>query len=273
VNKKTPSELRASASALPPTQEAKLALACLPAAPQPVVLPPQRKITVLICDDHKIVREGLRQLLKSEEDFQVVGEAEDGRQAVRDAAKLLPDVVLIDISMPFLNGLEATRQITNQIPSAKVIILSAHHDDEYVKRAIEAGAVCYLIKASLADDLFRAIREVYLGNSYFSPTIASSVARLLKSSRARSKAEPSLRLSSRQTEILQLIAEGHPNKRIASLLFISHKTVEKHRQTLMDKLDIHEIASLTRYALANGIIERAARSIPGKLASESLVKE
>jgi two-component system, NarL family, nitrate/nitrite response regulator NarL len=221
-----------------------------------------RPITVLLADDHTVVREGLRVLLEAEGDIEVVGEAQTGRQAVRLAAELLPAVVVMDIAMPLLNGLEATRQILKALPATKVIILSAHEDDPYVEQATDLGAAGYLVKQTSALMLSKAIREAHKGNRFFSPSIAR---------RLRSRQENSFRgavgrnkpkaagLTSREVEVLQLVAEGRANKQAAAELGISIKTVEKHRQQLMRKLDIHDTAGLTRYAIAAGIIESGVR--------------
>jgi len=216
-----------------------------------------QKITVILADDHTVVRQGLRALLDAEEDMQVVGEADNGRQAVQIAQRLRPDVVVMDIGMPSLNGLEATRQITKESPGSKVLILSSYSDEEYVQQLTEAGATGYLIKQTASQDLVMAIREVKKGNAFFSPAISK---RLLDHyQQAFVRGEPvkkgRSRLTSREMEVLQLIAEGHANKQIADKLFISIKTVEKHRQQLMDKLEIHDVAGLTRYAIRKGIIE------------------
>ena len=219
-----------------------------------------QKITVLLADDHTVVRQGLRALLVAEEDIDIVGEAETGRQAVQLAKKLLPDVVVMDIAMPLLNGLEATRQITRDVPSSKVIILSSYSDDEYVNQLTEAGAIGYLIKQTAANDLLKAIREAHRGNAYFSPSISKRLLDNYRESflRGTPLKKQGERLTSRELEVLQLIAEGKANKQIASELSISIKTVEKHRQQVMNKLNIHDVAGLTRYALAKGIIEGSA---------------
>ena len=216
-----------------------------------------KQITVLLADDHMIVREGLRALLEAEGDIAVVGEAETGRQAVLLARRLRPAVVVMDIAMPLLNGLEATRQIRKAIPTARVLILSAHSDDEYIRQVILLGAAGYLIKQTSADLLAKAIREVAKGNTFFSPSIAHRVHDLYPPSANRRAAVKTGRtvLSSREVEVLQLIAEGKANKQVAAGLGISIKTVEKHRQHLMSKLDLHDTAGLTRYAIAAGIIE------------------
>jgi len=218
---------------------------------------PSKPITVLLAEDHMIVREGLRKLLETERDITVVGEAATGRQAVEMSRKLLPAVVVMDIAMPVLNGLEATRQIRKVDPAAKVLILSAHSDDAYVERAVAIGASGYLIKQTSAHFLSDAIREVHKGNTFFSPSIAKRLHRHDRETLGRpglTKKNPA-RLSSREVEVLQQIAEGKANKQIAAALGISIKTVEKHRDHLMQKLDIHDTAGLTRYAISAGIIE------------------
>ena len=220
-----------------------------------------KRITVLLAEDHMIVRQGLRKLLEAESDIEVVGEASTGRQAVEMTSKLRPAVVVMDIAMPLLNGLEATSQIRQVVPDAKVLILSAHSDDAYVERATALGAAGYLIKQTSAQFLSEAIREVQKGNTFFSPSIAKGLRHLNQKSldrkgRLKTKA---VRLSSREMEVLQLVAEGAANKQIATELGISIKTVEKHRDHLMRKLDIHDTASLTRYAIAAGIIESSVQ--------------
>jgi DNA-binding NarL/FixJ family response regulator len=216
-----------------------------------------KHITVLLAEDHMIVREGFRKLLAAEADIEVVGEAQTGRQAVALAKRLRPAVVVMDIAMPLLNGLEATRQIRKAIPGAKVLMLSAHSDDAYVEQAMAFGAVGYLLKQTSSHDLSQAIREVQNGNTFFSPSIAKRFHNHSQKSPNGSglHKEKLARLSSREVEVLQLIAEGKANKQTAAELGISIKTVEKHRQNLMAKLNIHEISGLTRYAIRAGIIE------------------
>lgn len=216
-----------------------------------------KKITVLLSDDHTVVREGLRLLLEKEADIQVVGEASNGRRSVGEAKRLKPDVVVQDLAMPLLNGLEAARQIAKEVPSSKVLILSAYTDDAYIEHAVKAGVAGYLMKETAGDDLLRAIREIASGNAFFSPPVAK---RLLKQWQDKFPNGNPIRtkttkLTSRQTEILQLIAEGYATKQIAGLLSLSIKTVEKHRQDLMNILNIHNIASLTRYAVSSGVVE------------------
>jgi two-component system, NarL family, nitrate/nitrite response regulator NarL len=223
---------------------------------------PAEPITVLLAEDHAVVREGLRALLATESDIVVVAEAQNGRQAVERTKALHPSVVVIDIAMPLLNGLEATRQILKAFPTTRVVILSAHGDDEYVEQAIALGAVGYLVKQTSALVLAKAIREVHNGNTFFSPSISKRLDERQEVSIhgvSGRKKKLDVRLTSREVEILQLIAEGKANKQTAAELSISIKTVEKHRQSLMSKLGIHDTAGLTRYALAAGIIEGGVR--------------
>ena len=220
-----------------------------------------KRITVLLAEDHTIVREGFRKMLELEDDLEVVGEAEDGRQAIAMAKKLRPAVVLMDIAMPLLNGLEATRQVLKALPATKVLMLSAHSDDAYVKNATESGAVGFLLKQTSAHDVCRAIREVQSGKTFFSPSIARRLHKRDHESPDRAGVSKSrnTRLTSREMEVLQLIAEGKANKETAAELGIGMKTVEKHREHLMQKLDIHDTAGLTRYAIGAGIIESSVQ--------------
>ena len=220
-----------------------------------------KRITVLLADDHTIVREGFRRMLSLEDDLEVVGEAGNGRQAVALAAKLHPDVVLLDIAMPMLNGLEAARQILRTGAGPKVIMLSAHSDDAYVTNATESGAVGFLLKQTSAHDVCHAIREVHKGKTFFSPSISRHFNRLHPQVTGRAGAihQKLAKLTSREREVLQLIAEGKANKETAAELGIGMKTVEKHREHLMQKLDIHDTASLTRYAISTGVIESSVQ--------------
>ena len=215
-----------------------------------------KRITILLAEDHMFVREGLRKMLELEPGFEVIGEAQDGRQAVELARKIRPDVILVDTAMPRLNGLEATRQLLKAIPGAKVLMLSAYNDDAYIKEATDAGAVGYLVKQSSALSVCEAIREVQKGNTFFSPLVER---RMRERSRAAGSSKAVGQLSSRETEVLQLIAEGKANKETAGELGISIKTVEKHRSNLMAKLNIHDTAGLTRYAISAGIIESSVQ--------------
>jgi DNA-binding NarL/FixJ family response regulator len=200
------------------------------------------------------VREGLRALLSAESDIEIVGEAANGWQAVRLAKEKRPGIIVMDLAMPALNGLEASRQILTELPSTKVLILSSYSNDEYVKEMVEAGVAGYLNKQTAAQDLVKAIREVHKGNVFFSP----SVARRLCDSRAQGGRSSVGRgrsgLTAREMQVLRLIAQGAANKQMAAELNISVKTIEKHRQHLMKKLGIHDIAGLTRYAAEKGVI-------------------
>jgi DNA-binding NarL/FixJ family response regulator len=212
------------------------------------------KIKILLCDDHAMVRAGLRLLLETATDIEVVGEAADGHRAMREVKRLLPDIILMDLSMPLLNGIEATRQLLKEFPLAKVLILSAHNDDQYVQHAMKAGAVGYLMKESAENDLLRAIREIASGNAFFSPAIARRMLGQSRETFFNNLVKRGVALTSRQAEVLQLIAEGYSTKQMGDVLSLSGKTVEKHRQGLMMKLNIHNIANLTRYAVSNGVV-------------------
>lgn len=218
-----------------------------------------KKIGVLLVDDHTVVRQGLRALLAAEEDMAVVGEAENGRQAVLLAKKTLPDVVLMDVAMPLLNGVEATRQILKLVPETRVLVLTSYGDDTCVQQLMQAGAVGYLVKQTAANDLLKAIREVQRGRSFFSPSIAKRLRDQRREAFVHGRpARHWNALTSREAEVLQLIAEGFSNKQIAAELTISIKTVEKHRQQVMNKLDIHDVAGLTRYALSRSVVESSS---------------
>jgi len=224
-----------------------------------------KRITVLLADDHQLMREGLRMVLELEKDLQIVGEAEDGRQAVALVKQLRPAVVLMDIAMPLLNGLEATRQIRKQSPDTKVLILSAHGHAAFVKQVTKLGAAGYLLKQTSSAVVARAIREVQKGNTFFSPSLARGLPAggPKPLPRAGLDKQTGNSLSSREVEVLQLIAEGQSNKQVAAELGLSFKTVDKYRQQLMGKLNIHDVASLTRYAIAEGIIESHDRGTIG----------
>lgn len=218
-------------------------------------------VTVLLAEDHVIVRQGLCALLNSDGNFRIVGEARNGREAVDMAAALRPDVILMDIAMPRLNGLEATRRILAENPAAKIVILSAHSDEAYIERMCAVGVAGFLEKQTSAEVLTKAIREVASGRTYFSPTVAKRLREVAAAPRGRdglAKVDAA-RLTAREAEVLQLVAEGSANKQVAAALGISIKTVEKHRQHLMDKLGIHDTAGLTRHAIATGVIESSVQ--------------
>lgn len=221
-------------------------------------------ITVLLADDHNIVRQGLKALLLAEGDITVVAEAQTGREAVQAVLQHRPEVVVMDLAMPLLNGWEATRQIIKAVPTARIVVLSTYGDDEHIQQAIAAGAAAYLLKQTAASDLVKAIREVRKGNAYFSPAIAKRLreqtCRSGEPGAAAKKAMPEL--TQREAEVLQLIAEGFANKQIAAELGLSVKTIEKHRQQVMYKLNIHDIAGLVRHAAEKGIIELVPSGVP-----------
>lgn len=211
-------------------------------------------IRVLLVDDHRILREGIRALLVDEPDIVVVGEAGDGEEAVAKVDALRPDVVLMDVVMPRLNGVEATRRIRQRHPDVRVLVLSMYDDDEYVQQGIAAGAAGYLLKGTAADDLVLAIREVHKGASFLHPAVAAKLiddyVRRVRGG-GEEAGEP---LTAREQEVLKLIAEGNTNQEIADLLCISRKTVESHRANIMRKLDLHDVTDLVKYALRKGLI-------------------
>ncbi len=220
-------------------------------------------ISVLLVDDHNIVRQGLKALLMAEGDIQIVGEAQTGREAVQLASQLHPEVVVMDLAMPLLNGWEATRQIVKAVPTARVVVLSTYGEDEHLQQALAAGAAAYLLKQTAAADLVKAIREVKKGNAYFSPAIAKRVReQTCRSADSEVRKPADAGLTPREAEVLQLIAEGFANKQIAAELGLSVKTIEKHRQQVMHKLNIHDIAGLVRHAAERGIIELAPSGVP-----------
>jgi DNA-binding NarL/FixJ family response regulator len=218
-----------------------------------------RTLKVLIAEDHDVVRQGLRILLSADPSVQVAGEASNGPAAVRMARKLQPDVVLMDLAMPKGNGLEASRDICRQVPRSRVLVLSAYQDEELVQRVLDTGAAGYLTKHSAAEELLSAIRQVSEGKQYCSPKLLHHFQGHRRSlpRPGRSSSRPG-RLTPRERQVLGLIAQGHPNKSIAYSLHLSIKTVEKHRQAVMDKLDIHDIAGLTRFALDKGVLDAPA---------------
>ena len=213
------------------------------------------KIRILLADDHTILRDGIRSLLEDEPDMIVVGEAEDGHQAVKMACQLKPNVVLMDIAMPLLNGLEATRQIKRSCPTVKVLILSMHENEEYIRQVLAIGAMGYILKDAAARDLLNAIRSVNHGEAVLSPAITRLV---IEDYLRWGDVQPMANvdgLSPREREVLQLIAEGYTNKQIAEILSISIKTVQSHRANLMGKLDLHNRGDLIKYAIQKKIIE------------------
>ena len=213
------------------------------------------RLRVLLGDDHRLLRHGLRKILEEKRELEVVGEAGDGREAVKLAVALTPDVAILDIGMPLLNGIEATRQIVRRVPSCKVLILSMHADEPYIARALQAGARGYLLKDSAGTDLLRAVAAVAAGKAFFSSVISQSMINdYVRRVADASIVDPYESLSEREREIFQLIAEGHSNKDVALILSISPATVETHRARILQKLDVHNTAELVLYAVRKGVI-------------------
>jgi two-component system response regulator NreC len=215
------------------------------------------KTKVLLVDDHTIVRQGIKALLDTQEGIEVVGEAEDGREAIEKAKQMAPNVIVIDITMPNLNGIEATRQIKKINPEMKVLVLSVHDNEEYIHRILQAGASGYLLKESAVSELVSAINAVEKGEIFLSPSISKVVVTdYIRHVETESGDFDSLNvLTNREREVLQLIAEGHTNKNIAHELKLSVKTVDVHRSHIMDKLNIHDITGLVKYSIRKGLIK------------------
>ena len=209
-----------------------------------------RNIRVLLADDHTILRKGVRMLIDSQSDMEVVGEAKTGREAIDEARKLKPDVVVMDVSMPELNGIEGTRQICDELPFTRVLALSMHKDSVYVREILRAGARGYLLKDSEDDDLLKAIRSVHRGEAYLSPAISDAVLTDYR----KHVSNPVDQLTSREREVLTMVAEGKTNKEIANALNLSVYTIESHRGSVMEKLNLHNTGDIVRFALRNGLI-------------------
>lgn len=215
-----------------------------------------QKIRVLLADDHTILRAGLRMMLDAQPDIEVVGEASDGRQALAEAQRLQPDLVLMDITMPEMNGIEATRQIKRALDTTRVLILTMHENEEYLFQVLRAGASGYILKEAAGTELISAIRIVYSGRFYMSPSAQSMmVGDYLQRVRSGEERDSYSALTEREREILKLVAEGHTNNQIAERLFISPKTVDTHRTHIMDKLNLHSRAELVKYAMRRGLLE------------------
>jgi two-component system, NarL family, response regulator NreC len=212
-------------------------------------------LRILLADDHTLVRQGLRKVLEERPEWEVVAEAGDGREAVRLAEQFKPDVCILDVAMPLLNGIEATRQIARRVPNSRILVLSMYSDEAYVAQILQAGAGGYILKDSADVDLIQAVSEVARGKSFFSPPIA----RVMLDDYVRQLADKGISdrydsLSDREREVFQLIAEGKVNKEIATLLSISPSTVETHRARIMEKLDLHSAAEIVLYAVRRGVI-------------------
>jgi DNA-binding NarL/FixJ family response regulator len=220
-----------------------------------------KQISVLIVDDHQMMRDALVNILERHKDIKVVGQASDGREGAEIAEKLKPDVVTLDVAMPNLNGLDAARHIRRKSASTRIIMLTAYEEDLYIQHALEAGVDGYVSKNSAAETLAKAVREVAKGEKAYSPNVKKRIPQYEKSDGGRKLLRrKSDTLTAREIEVLQLIAEGNANKQTADKLGISIKTVEKHRQAVMNKLHIHDTAGLTRYAISAGMVETPAHS-------------
>ena len=211
-----------------------------------------KKIKILVADDHPVVRKGLQSCLGRQDRLKIVGEASDGDEALKKTRELSPDVVLMDISMPGMNGLAVTEVLRKDHPDVKVLVLSVHNNRDYIFRIIQAGAHGFISKEAPPDELLRAIESVYAGEPFFRPEIAKAALNQLVSSGG--KKDPFAQLTSREREVLVLIAEGQSNKEIANKLGIGVRTIETHRERIMRRLDIHSVAGLTKFAIANGMI-------------------
>jgi two-component system response regulator NreC len=213
------------------------------------------KIRVFLVDDHTVVRQGLRRILESDEEIEIIGEAGDGRSAVDLVQRMRPHVVVMDVALPELNGIEATRQIMKRIEGVRVLVLSMHGDDVYVRQALKAGARGYLLKDSEDLDLIKAVKAVRAGGSFFSPPVSRVVPSGYLGDKADGETDDTVsRLTDREREVLQLIAEGKTNKEVAHSLAVSINTVETHRKHIMEKLDLHNTAELVRFAIRKKIV-------------------
>ncbi len=214
------------------------------------------KIHILLVDDHTLLRAGLRMMLNAQPDMEVVGEAQDGRLAIQEAQRLLPDIILMDITMPDMNGIEATRHIKKLLPEIKILILTMHEHDEYVFQALRAGASGYMLKEAADTELISALHIVQSGQFYLSPMAQSvMVGDYLQRVRTGEEKDSYSSLTEREREILKLVAEGYTNNQIAERLIISPKTVDTHRTHIMDKLNLHSRAELVKYAMRRGLLE------------------
>jgi DNA-binding NarL/FixJ family response regulator len=212
-------------------------------------------IKVLLVDDHPLFREGIRALLSAESDIEVVGEAADGKQAIELAQKLSPKIIVMDLVMPGMNGMQAAQQLHDKFPEIKVLILSMYDDDEYIRQILKAGASGYVLKRAASDDLLRAIREVEKGGSALHPTVAAKLIKdYVRRTKSPEQGDSGSALTARESEVLKLVVEGHTNRQIADKLGLGRKTVDTHRTNIMRKLDLHDVTALVKYALKRGLI-------------------
>ncbi|HEY7779934.1 MAG TPA: response regulator transcription factor [Ktedonobacterales bacterium] len=240
----------------PPIQTAPTPGAVHPEARPGAEPPAERRIRVLLADDHTILRAGLRMMLNAQPDMEVVGEASDGRQAIAEAQRIQPDVILMDITMPELNGIEATRQVKRLLPGVRVLVLTMHENEEYLFQVLRAGASGYMLKEVADTELLNAIRLVNRGSVYLSSSAQSMmVGDYLQRVRTGEERDSYSELTEREREILKLVAEGYTNNQIGERLFISPKTVDTHRTHVMDKLNLHSRAELVKYAMRRGLLE------------------
>ncbi|RCK75168.1 MAG: DNA-binding response regulator, LuxR family [Ignavibacteriae bacterium] len=217
---------------------------------------PKKKIKVVVCDDHNIVREGIVALLNQSGDIEVVGEASNGVEVLELIHKKSPDVVLIDLSMPVLNGLETTAKLRSNYPQVKVIVLTQHENEEYIIQMLKAGVSGYVLKTSIADELIKGIKDVANGEKFFSASISRMMLDdFIKRAQGLKSDKPKSELTNREYEVLKLIAEGYTNQEVADKLFISIRTVEFHRANIMHKLNLKDFAALVKYAIQKGIID------------------
>ncbi len=210
-------------------------------------------IRIVLADDHTMFLSGLRSLLEKEPDLEVVAQVKDGREAVRVAHEKRPDLIVMDVSMPGMNGIEATREITTTLPRIKVLCLSMHSEEQFIAAVLEGGASGYLLKECALDELLTAIRTVMANQIFLSPTITTTVVQSYRAQRALTQSSPFSLLTPREREVLQLIAEGHSTKDIAARLHLSVKTIDTHRQRIMDRLNIRSVSGLTKYAIRHGL--------------------
>jgi len=216
-----------------------------------------QKVRIVIAEDHTILREGLKSLLSSNPDFEIIGEAEDGREAIRCVEKFKPDLILMDLSMPRINGLDAIKEIKKRFSETKILVLTVHKTEEYILATLKAGADGYILKDSTHAELVLAVKNVLSGKHYISPGISEKVIEGYLEGKKALKTKSSWEtLTQREREILKLIAEGYKNKEIGDYLCISPKTVEKHRANLMEKLDLHNVQALTTFAIEKGLVSR-----------------